>query len=53
MWIHRNDELYQQQKSQTSTKAKEKIDEDIKTELMIGKEGLRKKDAKSVTFNSK
>ena len=51
MWIHRNDALYQQQKSQTSTKAKEKIDKDIETELMIGKEGLRKRDARLVTFD--
>ena len=43
MWIHRNDALYKQQQSQTFTKAKEKIDKDTETEILIGKEGFRKK----------
>ena len=53
MWIHRNNALYKQQRSQTSTKAKEKIDKDIKKEIIIGKEGLRKRNANLVTFDSK
>ena len=51
MWLHRNDKLYKNQKSRTSTKKKEKLAYDIDTELQIGKKGLWKRDSDLITFN--
>ena len=52
MWEHRNAALFQHQTNTVSRKQRAAILEDIKHELRVGTNSIRKKDAKTICFET-